>query len=162
MGVSTDAILFFGALIPDKDEDPYLPYPWDHDEDDEKGETDWQDLLAEKHGVAYPTHLAKLKDWTPEQQDEYRAYSKKRSEIVSALGCRLGSHCSSECPMYYVAVADRVFRAHRGYGVEIEPERMVVPQRDVEKVKRFLIELGYTAEQVEHWRIGWWLVSDWG
>jgi hypothetical protein len=156
MGTSTDAILFFGVVLPDPEEDD-IPYPWKDEEDDDRDE--W-DFIAEKQGVVHPD--LPYDNWTPEHEAAYKEYADRIAAIEAAAGCTVGIHCSKEYTMYYVAVKHREVTASRGYPEEIDPTQMPVLNRDQEKVREFLLALGYTAEQIEGWRIGWYLVSWWG
>lgn len=160
MGTSTDAILFFGVALPDPESDDFIPYPWKNEDDDEDDERDEWDFLAAKLGVVHPD--LPHDNWTPEHEAAYAEYSKRRNAIRASFGCTIGYHCSDEFPMLYVSVNHREITANRGYPKEIDPEKLAVLDRDKEKVREFLLALGYTAEQIEGWRIGWHLVSWWG
>jgi hypothetical protein len=152
MGVSTDAILFFGVVLPDSESEDFVPDPW------EGGPHDgWEEALAATQGVLPPTV-----PFSDETRAEYKAYWERKSTVVGAFGCTVGIHCSDDYPMQYVALKHREITANRGYAQAIDPANLAVLDRDREKVELFLETIGYTREQFARWRIGWWLVSYWG
>ena len=81
----------------------------------------------------------------------------------------VGTHCSSDYPMYYVYVAESRTVAYRGYAKAVRPSGMADAHPAwEERLLSFAQERGVPLPEtpVEYTdgvsKIGWWLVSDWG
>lgn len=180
MGVSTDAILFYGYCWDDED----VRNPWeigredaDDDEDDEDDATedeDWEERYARTKGClppttpfperrVTPTHEngwdSTPKDYDAAEQaiiDQYEAYWDAKRKIVEAATCLVDRHCMASCPMAYVAVSESVTTSHRGFPHEIT-SLAVDPTWDA-ALAEFCAALGI---KVDNKKPAWWLVSDW-
>lgn len=116
MGVSTDAYLFYGYLLPD-----------DYEVDDD---------LFYKHFMT--------------------------NEVIS-----IGRHCSDECDMKYVCIAESESRAYRGYPQKIDDMHYkmgwdvalnrFIEEHDLPRPGEKVNEYGDAASE-----FGWWLASYWG
>ena len=96
MGVSTDAILFYGFPVDDGGPNHEIICGSDLDADDELDEDEiWRRKFALPPEVAVWQH-----------QDKYPV--------------TVGTHCSGDCPLHYVAVKKSEITASRGYPEEIK------------------------------------------
>lgn len=158
MGVSTDAILFYGFTFTDG-EPSEDDYPWAED----YYESGWEEYYTERvTGIKRPdidwdsydtSHPDKWPD--RERYDDWQAIVKK---AVDECPCDIDAHCSDDYPMLYVAIKSSVVRAWRGYPKEIEAD-MGVGLRDVawnKEIHKFCEIMGIEYEIPK-----WWLVSDW-
>lgn len=98
MGQSATATLFYGYLI--DEEDPFL-------EDFDMEE--WDELYAEKKGVAPPSD-----EYSSGSESLYRAYWKDCNTLIDDEVCTIETHCSTDYPMYYVAIKESMISAGRG------------------------------------------------
>src|SRR4051812_17268927 len=113
MGVSTDAILFYG-------------YCWDEEGEllgrgDGDDRPEWAEVVLRKRGVAnpwdaypnaeigairgYQQQRAAGEAWVAAHRAELDAWDEARKAVEAEFGCEIGAHCSDGCPMPYVAVA---------------------------------------------------------
>jgi hypothetical protein len=97
MGTSTDAIVAFGFNLGEE-------WPEALKVGGEEC-TDFEDWISEHLGLG---------DW---QQDGY--FARKR-EAVRAFPVDIITHCSYDCPNYFIAVRGTEQRAHRGYPKKLE------------------------------------------
>lgn len=76
-------------------------------------------------------------------------------EPPDAFGCGFGTHCSYECPMYYLAVRSSEQEAYRGNPVKVKTETgKEWDARLAKALKKYGIEPPQKNPQ-------WWLVSLW-
>lgn len=169
MGVSTDAILFYGYCW--DDEDHSLWKTDDANDDDDDG---WEERLARAKGCLPPTTpfpertveptrengwSSTPKDYDAAEQaiiDQYSAYWRAKGKIVAASPCLVDTHCSASCPMPYVAVRKSVTVSRRGYpskitSVDVDPAWDAALAEFCETLR---IKIGNKKP-------AWWLVSDW-
>lgn len=160
MGQSTDAILFYGYCW---DEETRKPWTIGNDDKDD----DWQERYARAKGESEPSEPYpnrprqgfKDPEWTePERRivDAYSAHWDRKLALVEASGCKVGTHCSSECPMPYVAVTASEIRSWRGHmnqitSLDVQPQWQAL-------LDEFCKTLGI---KIEGLAVGWWLVSNW-
>lgn len=139
MGTSTDAILAFGFDLGEE-----LPESLEAAEDEG---FDFDEWLAAKLG---------LPEWREGMTDDERTthYATKRAAI-EAFPVDLITHCSYDCPMYFLAVRGTETSARRGY-----PQEVATPEIDPEK----LSALRAFCEQnnIEWSEPKWQIFSLWG
>lgn len=160
MGVSTDAILFYG-------------YCWDEEwyGEEPAWAGDWETAYAAARGVIAPTatypervgsdgHLRPT-DYSAEEQaiiDQYSAYWKAQREVVTASSALVGEHCSNECRMTFVAIRASVTKAHRG-----DPRQIL--SLDIDSAWRWQSQLEEFCDllqiDVSGKKLGWWMASWW-
>lgn len=130
MGVSTNAVLFYGLLL---DEDDFEDgYPWDADEFDH----DSEDFIAHTlRDLVTPT------DWSDSNQEEIDKYFTARTAALDSTPVAIGIHCSYEYPMYYVYIKDTELTAYRGYPQEVNSQLVLDHGWDVE-LEKFCGALG--------------------
>lgn len=185
MGVSTDAILFYGYCWDEED----VRNPWEigresDDEDDasdtsdkeeEEDDDDWEKRYARLKGclppsTPFPTRTvtptrengwsSTPKDYTAAEQeiiDQHTAHWRARREIADASPCLVATHCSASCPMAYVAVKASVTCSSRGNPHEIAS--LIVDPSWRDQLAEFCEVLGIKTSGM---KAAWWLVSDWG
>jgi hypothetical protein len=149
MGQSTDAILFYGIDYgEDLDLDTLIAESGLKMEDPA-----FKDLYALKVGIVAPKV-----EWSenPEVKTAYISYWNQKREASEKAKCELSSHCSDECPMYFVYVKTAYQRAHRGYPVEIETLMVVKPEWR-EELKEYCELTGLPFKEPK-----WHLASYWG
>lgn len=149
MGVSTDGILFFGIEIGDHK-------PWGDDDDD------WEDVVAKAAGIEKPA------DAYPDEGDhsleaeairvKCNAWFVAKWKAVEAFwSVDVGFHCSSDDPMWYVAVKRLRWIARRGYPEKIPSDLGNPTSTEMNDMRRLVGILGCKWEEPT-----WWLVSLWG
>jgi hypothetical protein len=169
MGVSTDAVLFYG-------------YCWDEEGVDIfngalADDTDWEDVVLNRRGVAnpwagapadldeylpgerYEQKEARIKAWTDANRDLLDAWYVAQAAVREEFGVEVGTHCSGECPMPYLTPAGSARRSYRGHPQAIDPASLTADPEWAAKLDRFLAEFGIERPQPAP---GWWLVSYWG
>ena len=171
MGVSTDAILFYGYWW---DEEAHTPWEIGDDGDDDD-EDSWETRYARVKGVPPPSAPFPERSVTPTREngwssmpkdysaaeqaivDQYDTYWEAKEKLVDASTCLVDTHCSASCPMPYVAVRASVTRSHRGGPSKITA-LTADPAWDAQLVE-FCEAMGI---RVDGMTPAWWLVSDWG
>jgi hypothetical protein len=143
MGVSTDAILFYGYCIADEDD----PSPWDSGEWGE-----WEDVYMAAIGDPEPSS-----PYSDETREEHSAYWERERAALRTLGAKIDSHCSLDCPMYYVAATESVLVASRGYPHPLSESSLSVGGSWRDSIAKLCDALGVSVEGEPRW----FLVSMW-
>jgi hypothetical protein len=158
MGVSTNAILFYG-------------YVWTEEEDLLllRDDEEWTDRVLLRRGEtnpwrAYPQEIERIENyqqrqlagdnWCAEHRAELDAWYAKKAAVEKEFGVELDMHCSGDCPMPYLSA--KTICARRG-----DPEKitdLAVKPEWAERLKKFMEELHIKKPKGG---IGWWLVSYW-
>lgn len=173
MGQSTNAILFYGYRWTEETSKPWTIGSEDADEDADE-DTGWEERYALTQGCSPPStpypsrevprtrengYNSTPKDYSRAEQaiiDEYTAYWKAERNIIESAPCLVGTHCSGECPMPYVAISAAHTVTYRGDMNEITS--LAVDPAWVHQLEVFCKALGIkTAGK----KAAWWLVSDW-
>jgi len=162
MGISTNAYLYFGFDFLDKS------YGYDEDNEGqvftEEDLGHWEEMYAAHFGIKDDSNLYTEdgRDYAvpegPERERRNklgRDYREKMRQVVTASGCNIGSHCSGECPIYFVYT--RKFRSYRGDSKVINASDLQVTEADVQKLKEFCEILGIKWKEP-----AWRLASYWG
>lgn len=114
MGISTDAMLYFGFVVGNEDEPPdWLP---DGDESEGEGRMEFDDFVALKAGVPADA--------------EYGV----RRDAVKLCPAEMQLFCSYDYPMYILGVRGAGHVVHRGYFKAIDAAALAV---DPEKIAAF-------------------------
>jgi len=168
MGVSTDAILFYGYCWDAED----TPNPWKIEDDNE--DDDWETCYARAKGCLPPTtpypertvqptrengYNSTPKDYSNAEKKiikEHTAYWEAKRKIVEASPCLVDRHCSASCPMGYVAVRVSVTCSNRGFPHEITS--LAVDPAWKDQLVEFCATLSIKTKGM---KAAWWLVSDW-
>lgn len=103
MGISTNAVLFYGYCW--SKEQYATGYPYDDNPNE-----DWEDRYARLKGLARPA--------TGPYQDFSAFYAAKR-DLLKEAGCMISAHCSNSCLIPYVAITKSVKVASRGNPVKL-------------------------------------------
>jgi len=161
MGVSTDAILFFG-------------YCWNEEKYELlEGEEDWEEVVLKRRGIespwkdhpgddpslSYAENRQRGEEWSTANRERLDAWYAAKKEVGAEFGCDIGRHCSGEYPMPYVYLQASQIRASRGYPKLIRPDAVFLPA-DIAAVDRFMNELGIERPE-DQLEPQWWLVSLW-
>lgn len=163
MGVSTDAILFYGYCWTE----PTELFP--------EGKGEWEEIIAKRRGEqnpwdsaptdlferqpkeAYGQREVGVKSWTDAHRAELDAWHSKLKSIREEFGVKVDFHCSTDYAMPLIAAWKKI--ANRG-DPENVTETSLRPNLDWDaKLNRFLQELDI---QKPHDSPQWWLVSYWG
>jgi hypothetical protein len=171
MGVSTNAILFYGYCW-DDEIDLFDP---DGESDDELNDSEWVDVVARKRGhkspwdsypeaecdaAPYGKERNAIGDkWMAENRAAIDAWAHLKKSIEQELGCEINHHCSQDCMIPYIEIADSGLFARRGYPARIDAWPKAGDDWDG-KLEKFCKELG--IEPPPGQKPGWWLVSYWG
>ncbi len=178
MGQSTDAILFYGYCWEESSR------PWEIDSNDDSPDAfrtrhsprrqDWEARYARTKGclppsTPFPARLvtptrengwnSTPTDYSAEEQaivDQHMAYWEAKRKLVEAAMCCVNTHCSSECPMPYVAVKASQTTSWRGHMKEIT-SLAVDPTWDA-ALATFCAAMGIKTDGK---KAAWWLVSYW-
>ncbi len=134
MGQSTNGCICFGIKCEESAE-----FPWDVHDDGIDG---W--WLRDVCGYSPPFQMfddhgewiGGEKAWPVEKRNEYWDHHNEFSK-AHPLPIELENYCSSECPMYIIAVKDSVSTAWRGEPVEIDAETIKVPDKDIQTLRDF-------------------------
>lgn len=145
MGVSTDAILFYGIPL-EEDTPAYLTrgklsISDDHYEINE----DWKHLKRPPEPESDDIHNA---EW-----DVWREQIRDCEESIQHV--EIGIHCSLDYPMYYLH--GRQFMAYRGDVDEIDPAKLITTPEEDAVIREFCEQYGIPYKQPK-----WYLVSCWG
>ena len=155
MGVSTNAILFYG-------------YTWNDECDllgEDCGDMEWQDVVAKKRGVPdpwsafYEQRTIETSKWVAEHRAELDALCAVKKSIKEEFGCDIWSHCSNDFSIPYVSINAARKVAYRGFPQEIFATDLTVNPSWGAQLDRFMAELGI---EKPHDKPGWFLVSYWG
>ena len=171
MGVSTNAILFFG-------------FCWDDECDllaefvkDDGDTPEWPDIVLRKRGVVNPwdsypnAEMAAILDyrqrssagsaWVEANRAAIDAWDDAMHAVQAEFGCGIGTHCSGDCSMPYVFVNDSAAMARRGCPEKIEQHQLKIDYTWHAMLDRFMTELGIDKPDGQD-APAWWLVSYWG
>lgn len=177
MGQSTNAILFYGYCWTDEARNPWLldiTYENQDDYTEEEMDKSWEERYVRlKHGLTEPNESFPERTWKwdvphkdrvypPDEQvivDKYSAFWKRRDELAKESGVECDDHCSSECPMPFVCIADTKIVTYRGDKTDITPEALAVNPFWGQMLREFceLMKIPVPDEGPK-----WWLVSYWG
>lgn len=166
MGVSTDAVIFYG-------------YCWSEEEElIDTGDKEWSELILAKRGETNPwdqhppdnparsetmeqyrANEARSKTWREANRAALDAWSAKKRAVQKEFGVELQQHCSDAHSMPYLEIAEAGFMARRGYPEEIDVTQLAVDPRWKGMLDAWLAEFGIEKPQAEP---RWWLVSWWG
>jgi hypothetical protein len=163
MGVSTDAVLFYG-------------YCWDDEIDifhglEDSHDSDWAKVILRRRGVVdpwdkyveparsmpYQDQRAYADRWCEEHRAELDAWHDAQRDVEKEFGVEVDFHCSGNASMPYIHATGGALLARRGYPEEVSG-LLVDPTWDA-KLDRFMAEFGI---EKPHDKPRWWLVSYWG
>lgn len=174
MGVSTNAVLFYG-------------YCWDEPCDLFNGalscgdddEIEWTEAILRRRGLvnpwdAMPPDLnrylpgegyaqkdARTRAWTDAHREELDGWALARQQVETEFGVSVGRHCSSDHSIPYLTIDadDAKTTVYRGYPKQLAAHMLTALPEWAERLKRFAQEFNIKLPQPEP---GWWLVSYWG
>lgn len=127
MGVSTDAILFYGFPLDDEDKQFEDGYPW------EREYKEICDFIAEKYGY---------------KGDDNWGFADKLKVII-------GYHCCEEEEMYYIAIEESIIKANRGFPKEIS-NLNIKPNWD-KQLQEFYSKLKIKVDKSKWWMVSNWV-----
>lgn len=136
--------------------------PWtigtDVENDDDE---DWEERFARSKGLARPAKpypdVSDRSTSAEAVRATYSVYWAAKWKLVEISGCEVGTHCSGDCPMPYVAIKASEILSHRGCMNEVTS--LAVDSSWNTLLADFCAALGIKTEGM---RPAWWLVSDWG
>jgi hypothetical protein len=145
MGQSTDGLLWYGYAWTKEGEPPWATFDEDYERTDD-GEDDDDDSEA---------RFVRLSGFDGKRGDP--DYYERRRALLATATCEVIHHCSGDCTMYGVGIAESSKRAWRGSPQE-DPFTEVRPDWD-EKLTAYCKLMGIdTGDQKPRW----WLASNWG
>ncbi len=153
MGISSDAILFYGFSY---DEEIDLA---DLIEDEDFQDDEWDDYYCKKHNLIEPEwpkdyESRAIKALTPEESAERKVWREKKEEILSQCGAGIRFHCHGDYPIPYIYAKDSRVAAGRGDVVDISVEKLTIQKDWDSKIEKFCKVMG-----IEKKPCGWKLVS---
>lgn len=137
MGISSDAMLFYGFSADDEGD-------WDS-----LADKDWEELYAEKKGITPPTV-----EYSEATRVEWRAYQAKVREARANEPCEIACHCSDGCSIPYVYIKDTHVTASRGDPQEVKTLETDPAWRD--QLKAFCDLMGIPWQEPK-WYIASWM-----
>ena len=156
MGVSTDAVIFYGILL-DKDdcECQFNDNEGDYEEDyaKKKGWVENDGGLYDEKG-----EYALDKD-SPEGKKAEKIWDKNRAElskITEDCDVEIGMHCSGDYPMHYVGIKESETFARRGYPVQIDATNLSIETDWVDKLKDYCKTMGIKYKKPSWHLVSWW------
>lgn len=136
MGISSNAMLYFGFPVGEDEERPSFL----EGRDNEDGVTeDFDDMICELAGLPADA--------------EYKA----RKAVIDASPAELQSYCSFEYPMFILCVRGASHLVHRGYTSEINSENLAVAPEKIAAFKAWC-----EANKIEYQEPKWLLCSMYG
>lgn len=160
MGVSTDAILFYG-------------YCWSEENELDLGVSDeWTETVLVRRGMVdpwksypdkevwatpYPESRRVADKWCADNRAALDAWSDAKKAVEGEFGVEVDNHCSNECPMPYIAASRSITLASRGFPEKVS-DLIIGPTWDAD-LNRFMKEFRLKKP---HKKPQWWLVSYWG
>ncbi len=160
MGVSTDAILFYGycwseegvELTP-KDKE------WEEAVLRSRGVVNpWDAYPPENERLPYPQNRTAADAWSAEHRAELDAWYDAKEAVRTEFGCEIGRHCSGEYSMPFVCVSASEHRARRGYPIQVDA--LTVGDGWDEQLAKFMAAVGISKPDGQDGP-RWWLVSYW-
>lgn len=108
---------------------------------------------------------------TEEESTEIHDVIERMEDALKAHGVEAFTHCSGESPMLALAIEDTIWRAKRGFPLDVDAEEMAAAKVEEwrEKIRKAIWIVteaaGEDHENEERFpsgmEIGWYLVSDW-
>lgn len=161
MGQSTDAILFWGYCWDEEKDSPWARDYADEDESSSDDEEGADDRYARLTGIVRPKGpYPSDSDKSPEAESlrsAFSAYWDAARKAWEAVRIEVGSHCSGDCPMPYVAIVESHTKAWRGYPKSIASLEVGADWR--KRLDDFCALMGIAPPDGQQPQ--WWLVSDW-
>lgn len=154
MGTTTNGQICFGiALIEDYE------FPW-ADTHEDGVEAWWREQCGYKPSIElFDEHGAYLNGVKPTAEAIAAYFSEQREfDAARPMPFELVNYCSSECPMYALAVPGTVITARRGYPEKIDPTAFV-SDVDADKLSAFM---AFCADMGIGNDPDWMLTSYWG
>ena len=161
MGVSTDAILFYGIQYDDGES---IISDENNEEYENRLKDDWEDVVTEKLGIVDTSGLFDAKgEYAVSEGEERRKREAKWNEYIDRkhgalekLKAEIGVHCSYDYPMYYLASKKSMRIANRGNPIELGGDVTAMIEWDAE-IKEFCDKFGLKFKKPQ-----WILCSLWG
>lgn len=167
MGVSTNAVLFYGycwdeervRLVPEE-----YGGDWTHFLATRRGhKCPWDELpkrLCERDAPDYVHDYIKrnegIEAWKQENRAALDEWYAVRQAIEKEFGVELDSHCSGDYPIPYLAA--KQYTARRGYPVPVDATDLAAAPDWDARLDRWLSEMGVEKPNPAP---RWWLVSYW-
>jgi len=153
VGISSDAILFYGLMVAesgDAGDDPgWISQP-EHEDHEDGFPGGVEEAIAAKAGVVAPEA-----EYGPSVAAEYSAYWEASREAMEASGIVVGQHCSWDFPLPYLAVTSTHEVAGRGYAIDVSDKRGEFDEEAADKLLAGACE----AMGVKPAKGRWWLCS---
>jgi hypothetical protein len=170
MGVSTDAILFYGYiwedeadLFADGDDD----YEWAKSFWLKQGNTDIWAQYPSGTGGTYDQQRAAADTWMAENRQAIQAQREAIKAVEEGFGVDIGYHGSDQWRVPYLYVVESHIRAWRGGPKEVEDLVMPSPGDEwvhswKEKLDSFADTFEIDLSEAKEPGCRWWLCSWWG
>lgn len=153
MGISSDAILFYGFSY---EEEINLG---DIVQDEDFEDQEWDDYYCKKQGLIKPEwpkdyDSRAIKALTPEESKNRDEWRTRKQEILSKAGVAIGFHCHGDYPIPYIYVENSQITAYRGDVKDVSVEQLIIQKDWSDKIDEFCKVMG-----IEKKPCGWKLVS---
>lgn len=157
MGVSTNALFFWGIALDEEE----IDMPWGDEED-------WEEHYASLHGINRPevewveiqnenAFGKQYETATTEQRQALDAYYEAKKALITESPYEVIYHCSLDYPLVAVVLKRTHVSASRGYPTEVEMS--VISEEEVAGLIPFItkLKLPYAGEMPK-----WQIASMWG
>jgi hypothetical protein len=157
---STNAILFYGYCWKIETDRPWTI--GNEDDDEHPDEDGWEERYAIRCGLMPPLHPYPTREstsYTVKEQaaiDEHSSYWAAKRALTEAARCEVGTHCSSECPMPFIAVKASIRESRRGFVTAIDG--LAVDSAWNAQLEEFCALMEIPTQAAPRW----YLVSYWG
>lgn len=105
-------------------------------------------------------------DWSDDYEDEeyieqhgQTMFADRFEELYRTSNLYLGTHCSNNYPLRFLAIKSSLIEASRGHPESIDPRQMIVQSEWNSLLRTCLAEMSIDVGKQEP---GWYLASYWG
>lgn len=157
MGVSTNALLFYGVPLGSPENDKWPEIFSEEDEGLDDGIL--VDIMGGPKEIDSGCEDLSYDDWVETDQfKKWKACNDERNAFLETLGVVLEMYCSNEYPMYALVIPESVRIAYRGFEEEIDTKQFSdFPKEEWDR------KLKAVCEKLEvDFESKWYLVSYWG
>jgi hypothetical protein len=158
MGQSTNGQICYGILFNEDTE-----FPWDKETNRWPDIEEWWvfDVLDFRHSFEIFTPEGDWiggKEWPKEKINQYYEERESFEEQNPELPVVLVNYCSSEYPIYILAIPETYFEANRGYPKEFSPPNLTITDDQKDILINFCNDHDIEFDDEP----GWYLSSYWG
>jgi hypothetical protein len=170
---SVDAILFYGYLWSDEEDDGEIACAIHSETDPSKcSSNDWDSVVYARRGhlnpwsnftederLPYAERQAATARWVEENREAIDRLHKEQAEIRAEFGVSLSSHGHYDCSVPHLLVVGTKQTVSFTEGLALAPSMLAVDPDWRDRLDKWLAEFGIAAPQPEP---KWWMVAHYG